>query len=106
MSMAQWLDMMPTTATYANPSGLDVYGKPTAGTVVTFKCHISRNQRQVFSPDGVVVLEGGTIQMDDVYDINEQAILTLPDGSTPKILSVRTYYDENGAHHTSVDFEG
>jgi hypothetical protein len=44
--------------------------------------------------------------MDAVYDVQEEAILTLPDGSTPKILSVKTFYDENGAHHTSVDFEG
>lgn len=106
MSINQFVDLMPTTATFANPSGYDVYGAPTAGTVVSFKCHISRNQKQVFTPTGVAVLQGGTIQMDDVYDIDEEAILTLPDGSQPKILSVKTFFDENGEHHTSLDFEG
>lgn len=106
MSINQWRDLMPTTATFANPTGYNVYGKPTAGTVVTFKCHISRNQRQVFSPEGVAVLQGGSIQMDDIYDVEEEAILTLPDGSTPKIIAVKTFFDENGAHHTSLDFEG
>jgi len=106
MSINQWRDLMPTTATFANPTGYNVYGKPTAGTVVTFKCHISRNQRQVFTPEGVAVLQGGSIQMDDIYDIQEEAILTLPDGSTPKILAVKTFFDETGAHHTSLDFEG
>lgn len=106
MSINDWLDLMPTTATYANPTGYDVYGKPSAGTAVTFRCHISRNQKQVFTPDGVTILQGGTIQMDGIYDIGEEAILTLPDGSTPKILSVKTFFDENGPHHTSVDFEG
>lgn len=106
MSINQWLDLMPTTATFANPSGFDVYGKPTAGTAVSFKCHISRNQKQVFTADGVAVLQGGTVQMDGVYDVEEEAILTLPDGSTPKILAVKTFFDENGAHHTSLDFEG
>lgn len=106
MSINQFLDLMPTTATFANPTGYDLYGKPTAGTAVSFKCHISQNVKQVFTPDGVAILQGGTIQMDDVYDIQEEAILTLPDGSTPKILSIKTYYDESGAHHTSVDYEG
>ena len=106
MSINDWLDLMPTTATYANPTGYDVYGKPTAGVAVPFRCHISRNQRQVFSPEGVAILQGGTIQMNGIYDIAEEAILTLPDGSTPKILSIKTFFDENGAHHTSIDFEG
>jgi hypothetical protein len=106
MSINQWRDLMPTTATFANPSGFDVFGKPTPGPVTTFKCHISRNQRQVFSPEGVTILQGGSLQMDDVYDVGEEAILTLPDGSTPKILSVKTFFDENGPHHTTVDFEG
>jgi len=106
MSINQWLDLMPTVATFANPTGYDVYGKPSAGTAISFKCHISRNQRQVFGPEGVTILQGGTLQMDGVYDIDEEAILTLPDGSKPKILAVKTFFDENGAHHTSVDFEG
>jgi hypothetical protein len=106
MSMIDWLDLMPTTATFANPSGFDVYGKPSLGTVVSFKCHISRNQRQSFTPEGVLVLQGGSIQMDAVYQVDQKAVLTLPDGSTPKILSVKTFFDENGAHHTSLDFEG
>ena len=106
MSINDWLDLMPTTATFANPSGFDVYGKPTAGTAVSFKCHISRNQKQVFTPDGVAVLQGGTIQMDGIYNVEEEAVLTLPDGSTPKILAVKTFFDEYGAHHTSLDFEG
>lgn len=106
MSINQWRDLMPTTATFANPTGYNVHGKPTAGTAVSFKCHISRNQRQVFTPEGVAVLQGGSIQMDDIYDIREEAILTLPDGSTPKILGIKTFFDEKGAHHTSLDFEG
>lgn len=106
MSMTDWLDMMPTTATFANPSTFDVYGKPSVGTTVSFKCHISQNQKQTFTPEGVVVLQGGSLQMDAVYAVDQKAKLTLPDGSTPKILSVKTFYDENGPHHTTLDFDG
>ena len=99
-------DMMVTTATYQNVSSRDVYGTRTGGTVVSFKCHIKLNRRETLMPDGSMVVFGGTVIMDDVYDIQKNAILNLPDGTKPKILTVQTFYDEVGPHHTTVDFEG
>ena len=106
MTIADFADMMPTTATFANVASTNIYGKKTAGAPVSFKCHISRNNREVYTPEGVIIVKGGSIQMDGIYAVQDTAVLTLPDGSTPKIIAVKTFYDESGAHHTSIDFEG
>lgn len=102
----QLLQLLITEASYSNVSSRDVYGTRTAGTPVTFKCHIKYNRREAYSPDGVLVTYGGTVYMDGVYDVQKGAILNLPDGTHPKILNVQTFYDEIGAHHTTIDFEG
>jgi hypothetical protein len=103
---AEWLSLMVTEASYQNVASRDVYGARTGGSVVTFKCHIKRNRKEAYVADGNVVTYGGTVYMDAVYDIGKNAILNLPDGTKPKILNVQTFYDEVGAHHTTVDFEG
>ena len=97
---------MPTTATYQNVSSTDIYGKRTGGTVVTFKCHIKTNRIENHTAEDRVVSISGTVYMDDVYDVQKSAILTLADGSKPKITNVLTSYDEVGPHHTTIDFEG
>ena len=106
MAISDFTDLMPTEATYQNSTGYDIYGKPTAGDVVNFKCHISRTESSRYSADGLTVVEVATIQMDGLYDITKEALLTLPDGSTPKITAVKTFFDETGAHHTTVEVEG
>ena len=103
---AEWTALMPTTATYQNVTSRNVYGTRTGGTAVTFKCHIKRNRREAYLPDGSTVTFGGTVIMDDVYDVQIGAILNLPDGTKPKILNVQNFYDETGPHHTTIDFEG
>jgi hypothetical protein len=99
-------ELMITTATYQNVTSRDVYGTRTGGSAVTFKCHIKYNRRETYMPDGTMVVFGGTVIMDDVYNVTKGAILNLPDGTKPKILSVQTFYDEVGPHHTTIDFEG
>jgi hypothetical protein len=103
---AIWKGLMITDASYQNVSSRDVYGTRTGGSTVTFKCHIKYNRRETYMPDGTMVVYGGTVYMDGVYSVNKGAILNLPDGTHPKILSVQTFYDEVGAHHTTIDFEG
>lgn len=101
-----WKALMVTAASYQNVASRDVYGTRTGGTTVSFYCHIKYNRREAYTPEGNLVTYGGTIYMDGVYDIQKNAILNLPDGTHPKIISIQTFFDETGAHHTTVDFEG
>jgi hypothetical protein len=97
---------MVSTASYQNVTSRDQYGKRTGGTSVSFKCHVKYNRREAYTPEGNMVTLGGTVIMDDVYDVGKSAILTLPNGDTPKIITVQTFFDEVGPHHTTIDFEG
>lgn len=106
MAISDFFDLMPTTATYQNQTGYDIFGQPSVGQTTTFKCHISRQNLSRYTPEGLSVVEGGTIQMNGIYDITKESLLTLPDGTTPKILAVKTFFDEDGEHHTTVEFEG
>lgn len=101
-----FIELMSSTATFQNVSSLDIYGKRTGGPVVTFRCHIKTNRIESHTPEDKVVSIAGTVYMDDVYDITKNAILTLPDGSKPKITNVLTSFNEFGPHHTTIDFEG
>ena len=99
-------ELMITSGTYQNVTSKDIYGKRTGGTAVKFKCHIKYNRRETYTPEGNIVVLGGSVIMDGVYDVQKNAILNLPDGSKPKIVSVQTFYDEVGPHHTTIEFEG
>jgi len=103
---AQWLQLMPSVATYANVASRDVYGTRTTGTPVSFHCHVSLKRLENQIEEGNTVAVSGSVIMDDVYDIQKGAILTLPDGSTPRVTAVSTFFDENGPHHTTVEFGG
>ena len=103
---SQWMGLMPTSASYQNVVSRDVYGSKTGGAVVPFKCHIKYDRRETYDAEGNVVVYGGMIYMDKVYDVQKNAILNLPDGTHPKILTVATFYDEVGPHHTTISFEG
>jgi hypothetical protein len=99
MTAFSWANLMGSTATYANVSSRDVYGARTGGSTVTFKCHIKTSRVEQANPDGSVIHYSGTLYMDGVYDVQKNAILTLPDGTQPKIKDVKTFYDEKGYNH-------
>lgn len=103
---AEWKTLMVTAASYQNVSSRNVYGTKTGGTVVNFYCHIKYDRRESYDAEGNIVVYGGMIYMDDVYNVQKNAILNLPDGTHPKILNVATFYDEVGPHHTTLTFEG
>lgn len=103
---AQWKTLMVSTASYANVSTRDVYGNRTAGTPVSFKCHIKTARVEQGTAEGSIVNFAGTLYMDGVYDVQKNAVLLLPDGTSPKIKDIQTFYDEKGSHHTTISFEG
>lgn len=103
---AVFLSLLNTECTYSNITARDVYGNRTAGTTVTFKCYLHLDRIESYDAEGSSVNRTGKAVMNGVYDVQKGAILTLPDGSTPKITKVTTFYDENGTHHTTIEFEG
>lgn len=99
-------DLMTQSASFKNPSSRDVYGARTFATAVSFMCHITYSSKNVLKSDGTIVVADGTLKMDGLYTIQQGAQIVFADSSIAEVIAVRTYYDEVGAHHTSVDFSG
>lgn len=71
-------------------------GHPTLGAPVSIQCHVETKRHLVLTLGGEQVVAEGRVLLDDVYEwIDEQAQLTLPDGSKPPLVWVETTYGPN-----------
>lgn len=107
--ISAWAHMMTNTVTVAPRTALDTYGKPTYGTAVSYKAHISRKRTMVRSPAGQEVESGQQVHLLGSPAVEPSAQLTLSTGDIgsteaaalhPKIVSVERLFDQNGPHHT------
>jgi hypothetical protein len=90
-------------------TGQDGYGQPSHGSAITHFCRV------VHKPQ--IIRQGGTGESQDTvrelvstsqiyskadvgWDLRDK--VTLADGTSPKILQINNYPDENGLHHTVV----
>ena len=100
-------DFLSAEVTREPFAGQNVHGEPSFGAAVTVICRV------VYKPS-VVQLGGGgngtveehvstaTVYCQGVTGWGLRDRITMPDGSTPKILQVVTYPDEDGPHHQVV----
>lgn len=109
MSIADWQDVMPHTVTYEAVSGRDDYGAPTYATAVTYAhSRVQYSQKRVASN----VTGHDTLSFCQCWipaaltGLSPDDRITLPDGSSPKIVGWEIRVDEAGNHHTKVAFGG
>ena len=101
-----FLPMMLQTVTVAAQSGIDSYGKPSfSASPSSYRCRIMWQERIRRDAQGREIVESGrailTVAAASVVPTHR---VTLPDGSTPKIVSVETIQDEDGDHHSVISF--
>lgn len=103
---AQFADLMPDTIIVTPSTGNDAYGKWTyVGAVpVTFKGRIENKSTVLKDPSGNEIVTTGHVYLFGVSAAKIGDLLTLPDGSTPVLLSVNTNSDGTSAHHTVLFF--
>ncbi|MCK5640808.1 MAG: hypothetical protein KAJ19_08425 [Gammaproteobacteria bacterium] len=104
MTVADWSDMMPHTITHLETTGYDDYGAKNTGSPATYKARIIYKNDTILDANGREVISKGHMWIMGTPTIDNEDVITLPDGSIPEILSVETYPDENGAHHVKVFF--
>jgi len=86
-------------------TAIGAYGQTNlSSTTTTYKGIFQQTQRMVRSADGNEVLSSANVIMDSTKAFNLTDKFTLPDGTIRPVLSIRTYYDQDGGHHTTVDF--
>lgn len=101
-----FLEMMLQTVTVAAQTGLDNYGKPSySASPDAYRCRIIWQERIRRDAQGRELVEAGrAILTQSAASVTPVHKLTLPDGSTPKIVSVETIQDEDGNHHSAISF--
>jgi hypothetical protein len=97
--------LMVETVTVAPVTAKDAYGKRTWGTATTFSsCRVQTGNYKVLDSNGQEKVSEGRVYFPNKPTITLNDKITLPDGSTPPILSVDFFGDERGDHHTIVHF--
>lgn len=101
------LTLMPSTITHAAWVGMstDGYAVTTYSTATTtYRCRIVSEQRNVRSFEGIEETAMTTVWVASTSTFSSLDQFTLPDGTTPPLLSVETFYDENGVNHSKLGF--
>lgn len=110
-AISKWRHLMSSTVQIAPRTGKDGFGKPTYGTAVRYRAHLSRQPKLVRTGTAQVVDSNQSIYLEGKVAVQptDQVTLSTGDvGSTesvllhPLILSVEQRFDEKGPHHTVV----
>jgi len=101
------LTLMTDTVTWSTASTLSQYGVPTwAGTGHSMAARIVTRHDEIRDADGQVRAARATVWCAStngstfIPTVDDR--ITLPDGTTPPILTVETYPDEIGTHHHKI----
>lgn len=106
MAIKDFLDMMPDTITHEPLTGRDDYGKPTHGASVEYPARVVYKAKWLEAKDGSQVLAKAIVWIGGIPTISPEDKIVLPDSTTPPILSIERYPDEDGLHHVKVFFGG
>lgn len=105
MALSDFLDCMPSTITREPFVSHDKYGEKTYGAGESIQCRIQEREERVAIASGEEVLARGRVYLGEITGIATVDKVTLPDGTTPEILTVRKVNDEDGPHHEVLLFK-
>ncbi len=95
-------ELMTQTVTVQPQSGNNAAGEPTFGDAITIRCRIQGTIKEIRAADGLTRMSSALVILDGVYGIEPQDKLTLPDGTTPVILSVNQNNDGAGSLYEEI----
>lgn len=107
MPISDFLDLMPFTVTYEAAATRDAYGKvSTYAAAISYRARVTYTHKRVVSrATGQDVVSSTQAWLAGVIAmLNVDDRITLPDGTTPLIISWDLSTDEKGNHHTKVFF--
>jgi len=98
--------LMPHTITVGGLSAFstDGYGTPTYAAASTYTARVVGKQTLVDTFRGTEELTKTIVYVKSSSTFGPSDQITLPDGSTPELLAVEAYPDEDGAHHSKLMF--
>ncbi len=103
--ITDFLDCMPSSITREPFLSHDRYGERTFGAGAAIQCRVQEKIERVTIPSGEEVLARGRVYLGAIVGVSTEDKITLPDGTTPEILSVMKVNDEEGPHHEVIIFK-
>jgi len=100
-----FLDCMPATVTLQASTGLDKYGQRSFAVGTTHPARVQEKTERVTIPSGEEILARGRVYLGEITGADTTYKVTLPDGTTPEILTVNKVEDEDGPHHEVLIFK-
>ena len=99
-------EFMPVTVQVAALSGLsaDGYGTPTYASASTYKARVLGKRHLVRSFAGIEETAKTMVWIASTSTFAPSVQITLPDGTTPELLSLTAVPDEDGVHHSKASF--
>lgn len=104
MDMNDFKTMMPHTVVHEPVLSRDAYGKITYGPATNYRSRVVYKNKQVRSATGEIVMAAGTVWFAQTVSIGPADRITLPDNSTPQIISVDKFPDDRGDRFTKIYF--
>jgi|ERR1019366_3291804 hypothetical protein len=101
-----FLALMPETIIITHPDTLNnLHGKRTyTGTATNVRCRIQNKGMLIRAADGKETVTTGRVYCYGIVSVSVGDKLTLPDGTSPVILSVDNSEDEAGGYCTVIHF--
>ncbi len=102
---SDFLELMPQSITVATRASRSADGHVTFSTsATTYRARVVNSRAQVRDDSGVMRVARYEVWVNSTAILAPDSKFTLPDGSTPPILSVDVFPDETGNHHNRVMF--
>ncbi len=104
MSIADWSDMFPATISIQTVASTNSYGVDSYNTAVEYSGRVVYKNKSVINATGEEVVSRGAVWLQTKTVINTTDKITLPDGSSPELISVDRPQDQDGDHHVKIFF--
>lgn len=104
MGIEEWADLMTDTVKVSPFIKRDTYGDPTYGKLSSYKARVNYETHFIRAATGEQVVARGWAIMATVNPVSVNDKISLPDGSSPLILTVNVETDEKGPLYTRLDF--
>jgi len=82
----------------------DGYGTPTWSAGTAYTSRVVYRQELVRTLEGTEETATTVVYLASTGTINPSDQFTLPDGTTPSVLAVQSFPDEDGTHHYQIYF--
>lgn len=97
-------DMLSQTITYKPFSSRTAGGTNTFGSASTYQARVVNVNKQSRDLQGNVVQAAYEVWVASTSVLSARGQFTLPDGTSPPVLNLSVYPDENGNYHNKIFF--